>query len=195
MSDLLFLRSGHNVSISTKTNVSLCSDKKGQGPKKAQPSPSEIQVLVKRRGVPAGAGYPAQGMYGQHSSLGPPASAQPSWGGSSQLEVPSGVHTLPSHHDRGLQLPLRILRPPKSGLHPMNCNPWRPLPPLGRRGRHKGRSRPWLKTCAGQWEAGVRARELCRTQPSSCPWDPQLTRQPETRQPGGPWGGDCDLPV
>lgn len=50
----MFLRSGHNVPSSIKTNVILSSDKKEQGPK-AQPSPSEIQALVKRKGVPAGA--------------------------------------------------------------------------------------------------------------------------------------------
>ena len=41
---------GYQVPVNlTKTNVILCSDEKEQGPK-AQLSPSEIQVLAKRRG-------------------------------------------------------------------------------------------------------------------------------------------------
>ena len=95
-----------------------------------------------------------------------------------------GVQTLLSHHHRGLQLPLGILRLPKSGLRPMNCNAWRPLPPLGRRSRNEERGRPWFKTCAGQWAAGVRAWEVCRTQPSSCSWDPQLPSQTAWRALG-----------
>ena len=43
-------RSGNDGPVNLHpTNVILCSDKKGQGPK-AQLSPSEVQVLAKRRG-------------------------------------------------------------------------------------------------------------------------------------------------
>ena len=40
----------------------------------------------------------------------------------------------------------------------------------------------------GQWEALARALELCRTQPSACPWAPKLTCRPQAwrawRSPG-----------
>ena len=51
--------SGHDVPVNVhQTNVSLCSDKKGQGPK-AHLLPSEVQALL-RGGVPARAGHPAR---------------------------------------------------------------------------------------------------------------------------------------
>ena len=44
VSDPLFLRSGHDIPVNLhQTNVTLCSDKKRQGPK-TQLSPSEVQA-------------------------------------------------------------------------------------------------------------------------------------------------------
>ena len=49
---------GHDALFtSTKTNVMLCTDQKGQGPE-AQLLPSEVQSLFKMRGVPAQTSYP-----------------------------------------------------------------------------------------------------------------------------------------
>ena len=46
--------SGHDVPVNLhQTSVILCSDKKGQGPK-AQLTPSEVQVLAKRRQISVG---------------------------------------------------------------------------------------------------------------------------------------------
>ena len=56
MSDPLLLRSGHGhvtTSLQTSTKQILCSDKKGKGPQ-AQLSPSEVQILAKRRQISAG---------------------------------------------------------------------------------------------------------------------------------------------
>ena len=70
--------SGHDVPVNVhQTNVSLCSDKKRQGPK-AQLSPSEVQASLRGGGPCAG----------RSPSLGPPTSAQPGWGGRSQLVAP-----------------------------------------------------------------------------------------------------------
>ena len=53
-------RSGNDVPVNLhQTNVILCSDKKGQGPK-AQPSPCEVQVLAKRRQVSVGSSLGAR---------------------------------------------------------------------------------------------------------------------------------------
>ena len=54
VSDPLFLKSDHNqvtmfLETSTKTNIILCSDKKGQV-SKFQLSPSKAQALANRRG-------------------------------------------------------------------------------------------------------------------------------------------------
>ena len=49
-------RSGNDVPVNLhQTNVIVCSDKKGQGPK-AQLLPCEVQVLAKRRQVSVGSG-------------------------------------------------------------------------------------------------------------------------------------------
>ena len=55
VSEPLFLRSGNTVPVNRhQTNVILCPDKKGQGPK-AQLSPSEVlPVLAKRREISVG---------------------------------------------------------------------------------------------------------------------------------------------
>lgn len=50
LSDSLFLKSGHNISVNLhQINISLCSDKKRESPK-APILPSEDQALAKRNG-------------------------------------------------------------------------------------------------------------------------------------------------
>ena len=62
------------LQTSTKTNVILCPDKKGQGPE-AQLLPSEVQALAKRRGSLHGL-VTLPGSICPAPSLGPPTSAQ-----------------------------------------------------------------------------------------------------------------------
>ena len=80
---------------STKTNVILCSDKKGQG-RKAPLLPSKVQALVTRR-----VSHASQLTCWEHSfsaSSGIPPASRPSWWHRPQLAVPSrlGLQTLPS---------------------------------------------------------------------------------------------------
>ena len=60
VSDPLFLKSGHNVPVSfCQTNVILCPDKKGQGPK-AQLSATKVPVLANRRQISVGSSVGAR---------------------------------------------------------------------------------------------------------------------------------------
>ena len=70
--------SGNNVPVNLhQTNVILCSDKKGQGPK-AQLSPSKVQVLAKRRQISVGGSLRARSPDpAQLSSLREPGTQDP----------------------------------------------------------------------------------------------------------------------
>ena len=126
-------RSGHHVPVSLhQTNVILCSDKEGQGPR-AQLSPLEVQALPKRRGslcrqvTLPGSLSPAAG-------LGPPASAQAplrrqiSAAGARRARSPntaqlSSLRNPGSQNPKGPQAPQAA----QTEAGPMVGDPWRPL--------------------------------------------------------------------
>ena len=130
---------GYNGPVNlTKTNVILCSDKNGQGPK-TRLSPSEVHVLAKRRG-PCTGWLPCPRTFTQHPVWIFLPVLRPGWGGRSQGQVPqipSGNLHWGSQAPR-TELALRLLRQPKQGLDPANCHSWILSPPSGRSGGDKG---------------------------------------------------------
>ena len=95
-------RSGNDVPVNLhQTNVIVCSDKKGQGPK-AQLLPCEVQVLAKRRQVSVGSSLRARSPDpAQPPSLWEPDAQGPAGtsGFSSELErilciEPIGIHVV-----------------------------------------------------------------------------------------------------
>ena len=138
-SDLLFLRSswsGNDVLINLyHTNITVFSDKKGQGPK-AQLLLSEVQVLAKRIQVTLpGSICPAP-------SLAPLARAQAHLkrqiSAGSALKARSPDPQPSSMREPGAQDPtsLCLLKPSKQqGPDLTNCDPCRLLLPLGHKGR------------------------------------------------------------
>ena len=151
VSEPLFLRSGNNVPINLhQTNVTFCSDKKGEGPK-AQLSPSKVQAWL-------GEGGPVTLPWNicPTPNLGPPACAQ-AWlkrqisvGGSLRARSPD----LPSCHHWGSQSPRTqlTLRPPKwRGPGLTTCVLCRLPLPLGHRDGDGREAHCCLKAWAWPW--------------------------------------------
>lgn len=183
-------RWGYNGPVNlTKTNVILCSDKNGQGPKTHLRSTSWL-----RGGVPAQASYLAQ----EHSPSTQSGSSRQCWGLAEEADLkarfprsPAAIFTEGARHP-GLSWP--------SGSSGNQNRGW--VPPTATSGYYHhqvevvGIRRDLAASRSGpsQWTAMARALELCRTEPSACPRGPQLTRWPEAVQPGGPWGEGWDPP-